>query len=146
MGVLIENRQFKYEISLPSVKEKAQAILDALGNPKGELSILLLDDAQIAILNRDYLHRDGPTNVIAFPMREGEFTEVNPELLGDVVISLETAEKEGLAVGQGWQDRLSELLIHGILHLFGYDHENSEAEAEKMETKARELLELLQSL
>lgn len=125
------------------MKEKAQAILDALDNPKGELSILLLDDAQIAILNRDYLHRDGPTNVIAFPMREGDFTEVNPELLGDVVISLETAEKEGLAVGQNMQDRLSELLIHGILHLFGYDHENSEAEAEKMEIKTRELLELV---
>ena len=125
------------------MKEKAQAILDALDSPKGELSILLLDDVQIAILNRDYLHREGPTNVIAFPMREGEFTEVNPELLGDVVISLETAEKEGLAVGQSMQDRLSELLIHGILHLFGYDHENSKAEAEKMEIKTRELLELV---
>jgi probable rRNA maturation factor len=127
------------------VKEKAQAILDALDSPKGELSILLLDDAQIAILNRDYLHREGPTNVIAFPMREGAFTEVNPQLLGDVVISLETAEKEGLAVGQGMQDRLSALLIHGILHLFGYDHENSEAEAEKMEIKTRELLQILDS-
>jgi probable rRNA maturation factor len=126
------------------VKEKAQAILDALDSPKGELSILLLDDAQIAILNRDYLYREGPTNVIAFPMREGEFAEVNPELLGDVVISLETAEKEGLAVGQSMQDRLSALLIHGILHLFGYDHENSEADAEKMEIKSRELLEILQ--
>jgi len=145
MEVLIENRQDKYAISLPSVKEKAQAILDALDSPKGELSILLLDDAQIAILNRDYLHRDGPTNVIAFPMREGDFADVNPELLGDVVISLESAEKEGLAIGQSMPDRLSELLIHGILHLFGYDHENSEAEAERMETKSRELLEILKS-
>lgn len=127
------------------MKEKAQAILDALDSPKGELSILLLDDAQIAILNRDYLHRDGPTNVIAFPMREGDFADVNPELLGDVVISLESAEKEGLAIGQSMPDRLSELLIHGILHLFGYDHENSEAEAERMETKSRELLEILKS-
>lgn len=125
------------------MKEKAQVILDALGNPKGELSVLLLDDVQIAILNRDYLHRQGPTNVIAFAMREGEFAEVNPELLGDVVISLETAEREGLVMGQSMQDRLNELLIHGILHLFGYDHENSEAEAEKMETKTRDLLELI---
>jgi probable rRNA maturation factor len=145
MGVLIENRQNKYGISLPSLKQKAQAILDALDSPKAELSILLLDDAQIAILNRDYLHREGPTNVIAFPMREGKFADLNPELLGDVVISLETAEKEGLAAGQGMPDRLSELLIHGILHLFGYDHENSEAEAEKMENKSRELLEILKS-
>ena len=128
------------------MKEKAQTILDALDSPNGELSIVLLDDAQIAILNRDYLQREGPTNVIAFPMREGEFTEVNPELLGDVVISLETAEKEGQAVGQGMPDRLSELLIHGILHLFGYDHENSEVAAEEMEAKTRELVEVLKSL
>lgn len=128
------------------MKEKAQAILDALGSPEGELSILLLDDAQIAILNQDYLQRQGPTNVIAFPMREGEFADVNPQLLGDVVISLETAEKEGWAAGQSMQTRLDELLIHGILHLFGYDHENSESEAERMETKSNELLEIINSL
>ena len=127
------------------MKKKAQAILDALDSPKVELSILLIDDTQIAILNRDYLQRKGPTNVIAFPMREGEFTEVNPELLGDVVISLETAEREGLAGGQSMQSRLDELLIHGILHLIGYDHENSEAEAEEMEAKSNELLEMLKS-
>ncbi len=127
------------------MKKKAQAILDALDSPKVELSILLIDDTQIAILNRDYLQRKGPTNVIAFPMREGEFTEVNPELLGDVVISLETAEREGLAGGQSMQSRLDELLIHGILHLIGYDHENSEAEAEMMEAKSNELLEMLKS-
>ena len=128
------------------MKEKAQAILNALDSPKGELSIVLLDDAQISMLNRDYLQREGPTNVIAFPMREGEFAEVNPELLGDVAISLETAEKESLDAGQSMPDRLIELLIHGILHLFGYDHENSEAEAEVMESKSLELLELLKSL
>jgi probable rRNA maturation factor len=117
-----------------------------LDSPKAELSILLIDDTQIANLNRDYLQRKGPTNVIAFPMREGEFTEVNPELLGDVVISLETAEREGLAGGQSMQSRLDELLIHGILHLIGYDHENSEAEAEMMEAKSSELLEIIKSL
>lgn len=128
------------------MKEKAQAILDALDSPDVELSILLVDDAQIAVLNQDYLQRQGPTNVIAFPMREGEFAQVNPDLLGDVVISLETAEKEGEVGGQGLQDRLSELLIHGILHLFDYDHEKSEAEAEKMEIKSHELLEIIKSL
>ena len=128
------------------MKEKAQAILDALDSPDVELSILLVDDAQIAVLNQDYLQRHGPTNVIAFPMREGEFAQVNPDLLGDVVISLETAEKEGEVGGQGLQDRLSELLIHGILHLFDYDHEKSEAEAEKMEIKSHELLEIIKSL
>jgi probable rRNA maturation factor len=126
------------------LKAKTQVILDALGSPDGELSILLLDDPQIAVLNKNYLQREGPTNVIAFPMREGAFTEINPELLGDVVISLETAEKEGLEAGVSMMDRLDELMIHGILHLFGYDHEMSETEAARMEAKSRELLKQLE--
>ena len=143
MGVLIENRQNKYKIKKNNLKEKAQAILDALGSPDGELSILFLDDPQIAVLNKNYLQREGPTNVIAFPMREGAFAEINPDLLGDIVISLETAEKEGLAAGMSMKDRLGELMIHGILHLFGYDHEASETEARRMEAKSRELLKQL---
>ena len=144
MGILIENRQDKYKIKKNNLKEKAQAILDALGSPDGELSILFLDDPQIAVLNKNYLQREGPTNVIAFPMREGVFAEINPDLLGDVVISLETAKKEGLAAGMSMKDRLGELMIHGILHLFGYDHETSETEARRMEAKSRELLEKIQ--
>ena len=115
-----------------------------MGSPDGELSILLLDDPQIAVLNTDYLQREGPTNVIAFPMREGAFAEINPDLLGDVVISLETAAKEGLAAGVSMEDRLGELMIHGILHLFGYDHERSETEAGRMEAKSRELLKQIE--
>jgi probable rRNA maturation factor len=146
MGVLIENRQDKYKIAQKTLKEKAQVILDALGSPDGELSILLLDDSQIGVLNKNYLQREGPTNVIAFPMREGVFAEINPDLLGDVVISLETAEKEGLAAGVSMKERLDELLIHGILHLFGYDHEISETQAIRMESKTCELLEQIGSL
>ncbi len=146
MGVLIENRQDKYVITPKSLKEKAQAILSALGSPDGELSILLLDDPQMAVLNKDYLQRKGPTNVIAFPMREGAFAEITPDLLGDVVISLETAEKEGLAAGMSMEDRLGELMVHGILHLFGYDHEKTEIEAQRMEAKSLELLEQIGSL
>ncbi len=116
-----------------------------MGSPDSELSILFLDDPQIAVLNKNYLQREGPTNVIAFPMREGAFAEINPDLLGDVVISLETAEKEGLAAGMSMKDRLGELMIHGILHLFGYDHEASETEAMRMEAKSRELLGQIRS-
>lgn len=117
-----------------------------MGSPDGELSILLLDDPQMAVLNKDYLQRKGPTNVIAFPMREGAFAEITPDLLGDVVISLETAEKEGLAAGMSMEDRLGELMVHGILHLFGYDHETTEIEAQRMEAKSLELLEQIGSL
>lgn len=125
------------------MKNKAQAVLNALGCPDSELSILLLDDSQIAILNKQYLEREGPTNVIAFPMREGPFAEVTPDLLGDVVISLETAAKEGEVAGISMEDRLTELLVHGILHLCGYEHETSESEALRMEEKSREVLKII---
>lgn len=110
-----------------------------------ELSILIVDDPQIAILNKKYLRRNGPTNVIAFPMRTDQFSNINPQLLGDVVISIETAEKEGKSIGISTEERFTQLLVHGILHLLGYDHEKSEQEADKMEKKSEEILKLIES-
>jgi probable rRNA maturation factor len=75
-------------------------------------------------------------------MREGEFSNITPHLLGDVVISAETAEKEGKMAGISMEKRLTQLLVHGILHLFGYDHEKNEQDALRMETKSNELLAL----
>ena len=111
-----------------------------MGCPDGELSLLLVDDPHIARLNEAYLQRRGPTNVIAFPMREGEHGDIHPELLGDVVISMDTCATEGAQAGIGTDARFNELLVHGILHLFGYDHVDSEEEAEVMEAKSREML------
>jgi len=73
-------------------------------------------------------------------MHEGEFPNLNPELLGDVVISVETAQKEGEATGISMEARFTELLVHGILHLLGYDHEKTEEEAIRMENKSSEIL------
>jgi probable rRNA maturation factor len=118
-------------------------ILDALDCPDGEISILIADDPEIEELNRKYLNRNGPTNVIAFPMRQGEFAHVTPQLLGDVVISTDTAAREAKSSGMSIEQRFKELLVHGILHLFGYDHETSALEARKMEIKNQELLKLI---
>jgi len=117
-----------------------------LDSPDGELSILIVDDPQIALLNKDYLHREGPTNVIAFPMREGNFSDINPQLLGDVVISIETAKKEGEKADISMEQRFTELLVHGILHLFGYDHEKTEQEAVDMQLKTDALLKLIERI
>ena len=107
--------------------------------PDGELSILIVVDFQIEALNKKYLNRSGPTNVIAFPMREGRFSNITPQLLGDVVISVEAAMREGELAKISMEDRFDQLLVHGILHLFGYDHEKSKEEADKMEKKSNEL-------
>lgn len=128
------------------MKKTAQVILNALAFPEAELSILMVDDPQIEALNRSYLYRKGPTNVIAFPMREGDFGNINPQLLGDVVISADTAEKEAQALGIAVEARIDELLIHGILHLLGYDHEAGEEDARRMEQKTDEIMALLAGL
>jgi probable rRNA maturation factor len=111
-----------------------------LACPEAELSIVIVDDAEIAELNQRYLQRSGATNVLAFPMQEGEFAAISPHLLGDVVISVETCQREAEAAGITFDQRFTELLIHGILHLFGYDHEQSPAEAERMARKSDTLL------
>jgi probable rRNA maturation factor len=111
--------------------------------PEGELSIVILDDPQIQDLNRRYLDRDRPTNVIAFPMREGDFAGITPELLGDVAVSVDTALREAEAAHIPFSLRFDQLLVHGILHLFGYDHEASDQEARCMEAKSAAILKAI---
>jgi len=146
MAVLIDNRQSRHSVPLKTLARKAQAILNALDCPEGELSILVVDDPGIEDLNREYLGRVGPTNVIAFPMQEGAFATISPTLLGDVVISADTAYCEGGQTEAGYRLRFTELLIHGILHLLGYDHEADPVEARRMEEKSEELLRLVGTL
>ena len=144
MEVQIGNRQGNHRIAKKKIRQTASVILNALDYPDAELSILIVDDQQIAQLNRQYLNREGPTNVIAFSMRQGQFSDIAPNLLGDVVISADTAHQEAQSSDISMQDRFDQLLIHGTLHLLGYDHENTEAEARKMEEKNNELLKLLE--
>lgn len=145
MEVLLDNRQNKYKISLKKIKHKARDILNALACPDAELSILIVDDPEIGELNKKYLDRHGPTNVIAFPMRTGQFNNIAPQLLGDVVISIETAAREGKVVGISMEERFTQLLVHGILHLLGYDHEKNKTQAYEMEKKSNEILKLIKT-
>lgn len=109
-----------------------------------ELSISIVGDRAIHRLNREYLGKDRPTNVISFSLQEGEFGHVSAAL-GDVVISADTAAREAEASGISTWERVVFLLLHGILHLTGYDHERSgEAEARRMAKKEKELYDLLE--
>jgi probable rRNA maturation factor len=144
MEVLIDNRQKKYPMAMTKIQQKARDILNVLECHDAELSVLIVDDPQIATLNQKYLHRSGPTNVIAFPMHTDVFPNINPGLLGDVVISIETAAREGERIGIGMEERIVQLLVHGILHLIGYDHEKSEAQTEQMAQIESEVLRMIQ--
>ena len=95
-------------------------------------------------INRDYLGKDRPTNVISFAMQEGEGGGVQPDLLGDVVLSAETAARDATEAQKTFESELYFLLLHGILHLLGYDHERgTKAEAKQMEAREREVFLLL---
>jgi probable rRNA maturation factor len=109
-----------------------------------ELSVIVVDDARIREINRDYLQRDKSTNVISFAQQEGEGGQLCPGLLGDVVISADTAARDAAEAGVPLFHELAFLLLHGILHLVGYDHERGTAEqAAAMEAKEQELFGLL---
>ncbi|MFQ5989410.1 MAG: rRNA maturation RNase YbeY [Candidatus Methylomirabilales bacterium] len=91
-----------------------------MGRPRDEVSVVLVDDRAIRRLNRLYLNHDRPTDVLAFPQQQG-LPSPQPHLLGDVVISVETAARQAKAHGHSLAQELAMLLIHGILHLLGYD-------------------------
>lgn len=144
MKIAIENRQRKQKVSKVPLRKVARRILSVSGCPDAELSILIVNDAQIREINRDYLGKDRPTNVISFAMQEGEGEGIQPDLLGDVVISAETAARDAAEAGTSFESELYFLLLHGVLHLLGYDHERgTAAEAEKMEAKERDVFALI---
>jgi len=114
-------------------------MLESLGLGQAELSILLCDDESIRRLNRRYRKKNRATDVLAFPMQEGEGPIVHPGLLGDVVISLPTAIVQAAAHDRPIVDEVTFLLAHGLLHLLGYDHATKREELE-MSARTRDLL------
>jgi len=119
----------------------ARRILAELGLLDAEISLLFVNDLQIQLLNQRYLRRDKPTNVLAFPMREGEFSTLHPHLLGDIVISVETAKRQSNRFGLNEMGMIILLMIHGVLHLIGFEHEGAKKGAREMATRQRELFQ-----
>lgn len=106
--------------------------------PDAELSLLLVSDAVMRQLNRDWRGADRPTDVLSFSQSEGP-GGAPPGLLGDVVISLDSARRQAAERAASLGSELDRLLIHGVLHLLGYDHERSAAEARRMQRRERAL-------
>ena len=105
-----------------------------------ELSVYFTDDKEISELNKRYLGRTGPTNVLAFPISGGPPPDPETGMLGDVVISVETADSESKSIGEPLTETIFRLLVHGILHLLNYDHERSSGDADIMEAEQRRIL------
>ena len=114
--------------------------------PSAEVSLVLADDAYIQELNCHYRGKDMPTDVLSFALNEGEEPEIigGPEenLLGDIIISLETAQRQAADYGHSLDRELAFLTVHGLLHLLGYDHENEE-DRQAMRAEEERVLDLI---
>lgn len=134
-------------LNLTRVRRQAQWILKQLSKDDHTVSLLFVDDEEISWLNSQYRQKQGPTNVLSFPLGEGDdnsLSHLPVSELGDVIISLDTAMREAVELNQSFQHRLGWLIIHGILHLAGYDHERSDQDADIMFAKEQELLQRLE--
>jgi len=142
--VLIRTEGAPTNIDLIAFTNRAEELLSILGRGDGELSILLADDDVIARLNREYLGRSGPTNVLSFA--SGENPPTGLDILGDIVISYDTAARQADDRGVSLLDEMTILLVHGLLHLLGYIHDEREGASNEdrtlMELEETRLLDL----
>ena len=139
MPAAVASRRRRRGLRSDRVRADANALLNELG-VEGELSIALVGDVEMQRLNSTYRSVDRPTDVLAFPINENLDEELHPRLLGDVVISLDTAARQATQRRVRLDVEVRALLTHGILHLLGYDHERSPAEARRMFRRQRTLL------
>lgn len=145
MPVLVNNLQDSVPVDeklLQRVTEAVETVLAQTGTPEmAEVSIVFVDDAYITRLNQQYRHLDGATDVLSFAQMEGEPMprEEQELLLGDVVISLETAGRQAEEYGHSFNQEVSYLVVHGVLHLLGYDHQ-SEPDRQQMRDVEKKVL------
>jgi len=136
LSVLIKTKRAGGLLDRRTIKSRAKHILTQLELGNVELSVLLCDDVFIRELNRGYRGKDKPTDVLSFPLVDDN--AVGKRMLGDVVISVETAGRQAQKHGKTLLDEATTLLVHGILHLLGYSHENDKDEL-KMNTLTDDL-------
>jgi rRNA maturation RNase YbeY len=145
MTICIHNRQRSVAIHTAAVKKRVQQIMVYLGCPEQEIGVVFGSDRLLQELNRRYRHKDRPTNVLAFPQSPTYAGEPASTILGDVIVALPTAAREAHDLQQSLEERVVYLLLHGILHLLGYDHEGSAVQRRRMEALEQEVLAHLQA-
>ncbi|HAR45365.1 MAG TPA: rRNA maturation RNase YbeY [Nitrospiraceae bacterium] len=122
------------------MRKRLRILLESLGLPDAELSVSFVGDSFMRTLNRTYRRIDRPTDVLSFSMQEGAFPRIQPDVLGDIVIAVPVAARQASAAGHDLHCEIDLLLIHGLLHLLGYDHERGRREDISMKRKERALL------
>jgi len=146
MKIQIENQQTKIKINRRKIRSSVRTLLSIMDCANKELSISFVDDKTIQQLNNNYLQRDNSTNVLSFSLQEGEYGNINPNILGDIVISAETAQRDATIGNLSLSEEIDFLIIHGLLHLLGFNHENTtKSQTTKMRMKEKELLQKITS-
>ena len=144
MEILINNEFPEIKVDAQKIEQEIGKILTSLDCNDYEISILFIGDQRIRDLNHRFRDIDLPTDVLSFPqILTGELEIPGALVLGDIAISLETARFQSEEHGLSFEEELTLLLIHGILHLLGYDHEISSQEENRMRSKTRELFSLI---
>ena len=141
MTVDVLKRVAGRKVSAANVKRTAQKILRLVGQNNAELSLALVGNDEIRELNRKYRNKPAPTDVLSFPADES--AGLHARLLGDVIISVEQAEVQARRARRTLEAEVEWLLIHGILHLLGYDHERSAKEAKIMRALEKKITRAL---
>ena len=144
MPVWVRSRLRRTTLLLPKIETLTQSVLKLAGVPDAEVSLELVGSVRMRRLNRRYRSQDAATDVLAFAMREGPGPPTS--LLGDVVVCLPKAARQALEARQSLDHELAALLIHGVLHLLGFDHERSQPETLRMHRKERTILRSLKPL
>ena len=143
---MIVNRQRAVLVARPPLESFLRRVKNELGLEEASLTVCLVSDAEIARMNQTFRKKKGPTDVLSFPMsvrrrpvrlRPGSKTIKNGEYLGDIAISPATARRYAKKNGRKLSSELQVLILHGLLHLLGYDHETDGGEMDRMERKLR---------
>lgn len=148
MPVLIKNRKRGATVPASTIRRVAQRSLDALGLSDAELSIVIVGDRTMRLLNRTWRHKDYPTDVLSFRIEDalGATPQQNARvsLLGDIVVNADAAERQRHERGLSLLAEIQRLLVHGVVHLAGYDHESDQKEARQMNAIERRVLRAIQ--
>ncbi|MEN6489880.1 MAG: rRNA maturation RNase YbeY [Smithella sp.] len=144
MKIQIGNNQKLIKIDKRKIRSIVIKLLKHLDCTDKEVSLSFVNDETIRELNNQYRNKNKPTDVLSFSLQEGEFSNINPDVLGDIVISVETAKENAQKNDLSFEQEINFLIIHGLLHLLGYDHENTtKEETRKMRQREKELLNAL---
>ena len=138
--MILKNRNPKLKVPLRKLRTLLSNILRELGIPDSDLDLTLVGDRAIRDLNRKFRGIDRATDVLSFPLWEKKEAFQNGQFLGDLVLSLPTLQRQAKELGHSFFEEMTFLIIHGTLHLLGYDHELSKKEAVKMRTMEKKLM------